>query len=62
MDGMLEWHGEGLVLGRIPIIKHLHLREVAGIKGVHITGRLARNGDSHAYNTTGLNGWYAELS
>ena len=59
--GCVEWHGEGLVLGRIPIIKHLHLREVAGIKGVH-----SQWDDRHETvtamptTTTGLNGWYAE--
>ena len=33
--GIFEWHGEGVVLGRIPLIKSLNLREIVGVKGVY---------------------------
>ncbi len=59
--GCAEWHGEGLVLGRIPLLKELRLREVVGIKGV-----LSSWDDRHETitempaTTSGLNGWYGE--
>ena len=59
--GSMEWHGEGLVLGRIPVLKELHLREVVGIKGV-ASGWDPRHETVTAMpsTTTGLNGTYAE--
>ena len=30
--GGAEWHGEGIVLGRLPLIKRMGLREVLGVK------------------------------
>ncbi|MEC7653631.1 MAG: DUF5686 family protein [Bacteroidota bacterium] len=59
--GFYEWHGEGLVLGRIPWIKQLELRELIGIKGVY-----GRWDDRHESilelpeSTNGLNGFYGE--
>ena len=32
-----EWHGEGVVLGRVPLIRGLGLREVVGVKAVRST-------------------------
>lgn len=59
--GGAEWHGEGIVLGRIPIIKRLELREVLGVKAVY--GTWDERHESLVElpeTTTGLNGHYAE--
>ena len=59
--GCAEWHGEGTLLGRIPLIRELRIREVVGVKGVFSTWD-----DRHESimdmptTTTGLHGWYAE--
>ena len=59
--GCAEWHGEGTLLGRLPLIRELRIREVAGIKGVFSTWD-SRHESIMAMPTTtiGLNGWYAE--
>ncbi len=59
--GSLEWHGEGVVLGRLPIVRRLHLRELVGIKGVHSSWDTRHETITAMPSTTsGLNGWYAE--
>lgn len=59
--GGAEWHGEGLVLGRIPLIKRLDLREVIGIKGVYGSWDTRHEALVELPETTsGLNGYYAE--
>ena len=59
--GSAEWHGEGTLLGRVPGVKSLHLREVVGIKGVHSTWDSRHESITDLPSTTtGLNGWYAE--
>ncbi|MDG1674238.1 MAG: DUF5686 family protein [Flavobacteriales bacterium] len=59
--GCVEWHGEGLLLGRLPVIKNLHLREVVGVKGV-ISSWDPRHETvtEMPSTTTGLSGTYAE--
>ena len=59
--GCAEWHGEGLVLGRLPGIKRLRLRELAGIKGVFSAWDPRHETVTEMPSTTtGLDGWYAE--
>jgi hypothetical protein len=59
--GCAEWHGEGLVLGRLPGIKRLRLREVVGIKGVLSSWDARHETITDMPSTTsGLDGWYAE--
>ena len=59
--GCAEWHGEGLVLGRLPGIKRLRLREVVGIKGVRSAWNPRHETITEMPSTTsGLDGWYAE--
>ena len=56
-----EWHGEGVILGRIPGLSMLRLREVAGIKGVRSSWDARHESImTMPSTTTGLNGWYAE--
>lgn len=56
-----EWHGEGMVLGRLPGIRRLHLREVAGVKGVRSQWDTRHEAITDMPSTTtGLEGWYAE--
>ena len=59
--GIFEWHGEGVLLGRIPLIKELNLREVVGVKGVY-GGWRDKNEEilELPENSTGLNGFYGE--
>tara|TARA_Y100001954_G_C15617778_1_gene506154 strand:- start:352 stop:846 length:495 start_codon:yes stop_codon:yes gene_type:complete len=59
--GFYEWHGEGVLLGRIPWIKQLELRELVGIKGVygHWDDRHESILELPEY-TNGLNGFYGE--
>ena len=56
-----EWHGEGVVLGRVPLIRGLGLREVVGVKAVRSAWD-ARHETVTAMpsTTTGLDGWYGE--
>ena len=59
--GGAEWHGEGLVLGRLPLIKRLELREVIGIKAVYGSWDTRHEALVELPETTkGLNGTYAE--
>jgi hypothetical protein len=59
--GCAEWHGEGLLLGRLPGIKRLRLRELAGVKGVFSTWDPRHETVTEMpATTTGLDGWYAE--
>lgn len=61
LRGCAEWHGEGLLLGRLPGVNRLRLREVAGIKGVFSTWDRRHEAITDIPSTTsGLNGWYAE--
>ena len=56
-----EWHGEGMVLGRLPGVRRLHLREVAGVKGVRSQWDTRHEAITDMPSTTtGLQGWYAE--
>jgi hypothetical protein len=57
----VEWHGEGAILNRIPIIRRAKLREVVGIKGV-IGSWDPKHEElfSLPEGTTGLDGTYAE--
>ena len=59
--GIAEWHGEGAILGRFPLIRRLELREVVGIKGVY-GGYDTRHEEilELPETTTGLNGFYGE--
>ncbi len=59
--GIFEWHGEGVILGRIPLIKELNLREVVGVKGVY-GGWMDKHEEilELPENSTGLNGFYGE--
>ena len=56
-----EWHGEGIVLGRLPLIRGLRLREGVGVKAVRSTWD-ARHEDvtDMPSTTSGLDGWYGE--
>jgi hypothetical protein len=59
--GMFEWHGEGAILGHIPLIRRLELREIVGIKAVY--GSWDTDHEeiiSLPETTTGLDGMYAE--
>ncbi|MEY3010642.1 MAG: hypothetical protein RLZZ314_1284 [Bacteroidota bacterium] len=56
-----EWHGEGVVLNRLPLLKNLRMREVVGIKGVRSSWDPRHEAiTAMPGTTTGLNGWYAE--
>jgi hypothetical protein len=57
----IEWHGEGAILNRIPLIRRAKLREVVGIKGV-LGSWDTKHEDliSLPEGTTGLDGTYAE--
>ena len=60
--GCAEWHGEGTLLGRIPLIRDLRIREVVGIKGVYSLWDERHETIMDMPNTTtGLDKrWYAE--
>lgn len=56
---MIEWHGEGIILNRIPLFKRLGFREVAGIKALR--GYWESNIDLPE-TVTGLDGVYSEAT
>lgn len=59
--GGAEWHGEGIVLGRLPLIKRMGLREVLGVKAVYGSWDTRHEALVELPETTkGLNGTYAE--
>ena len=59
--GGAEWHGEGIVLGRLPLIKRMGLREVLGVKAVCGSWDTRHEALVELPETTkGLNGTYAE--
>ena len=59
--GSFEWHGEGAILGHLPLLRRLELREVIGAKAVY-----GYWDDRHESilelpeTTSGLNGVYSE--
>lgn len=59
--GYAEWHGEGTLFNRIPLLRRLRWREVIGVKGV-LSSWDARHESIVAMpaTTQGLTGWYAE--
>ena len=59
--GSFEWHGEGAILGHLPLVRRLELREVIGAKAVYGSWD-TRHEELIALpeTTTGLNGMYAE--
>jgi hypothetical protein len=56
-----EWHGEGAILGHLPLIRRLELREIIGAKAVYGSWD-TRHEEYIALpeTTTGLDGIYAE--
>ena len=59
---MVEWHGEGVIFNRVPLLRRLSLREVVSFKAVKSFWDGSHQDELPLpESTTGLNGVYGEL-
>ena len=60
--GVVEWHGEGVIFNRVPLLRRLSLREVVSFKAVKSFWDGSHQDELPLpESTTGLNGVYGEL-